>query len=78
MLWKNLIPCLLRGAQTPGDQALVTEFFNTHMTSDDFPQRLAQLREAMPKAFPKKLRTGPLIVDQNIHGHWRVQSQEAK
>ena len=39
-------------------------------------RHIGTLRALVPGAFPKKLRTGELVITRNIHGAWRVDPKE--
>lgn len=81
MLWSTLLDSIekfiIRKPDNPGSQTLVYLAKIDNVELHDMLQsydikRVEKLRTIIPDAFPRPLRYGALMGDQNIHGAWRV------
>lgn len=81
MLWKTLIVKITlfayqnsvhQGARTLRTRARYSGKVVSEYVEQYDVHAIAQLRELVPEAFPRKLRKGTLVASQNIHGAWRI------
>jgi len=87
MLWKNLINAVVQYAaahpQEEGVQRLLATAQVEKMTVREFLEagfdirNVGNLRRLVPMAFPRPLRRGELIIDENHHNHWRVTTKKS-
>ena len=81
MLWQTIVNKVIKEVYTNPDVPASRIVFKSasleKQTAKDWVSSIdahhaETLRQLAWWAFPKKLRTGELIADQNIHGAWRI------
>jgi hypothetical protein len=84
MLWHTLIKKLCTYALLDPTHAGIAWIEQiaaaAHKTLPEYLQtvdvrQVAQLRDLVPEAFPRKLRKGTLWVSRNIHGQWQIEPE---